>query len=512
MRRVLSVLRASRHLRLGFATLGFGMALLGFNLVNEYMALNGKAPVVELPTINSLNYRLGWHKDSNDRDLADYIGLELNRVGVLALHYEVTGSRHPSSEARSGTLESVGLLLLASGCIGLAFLRHRTVLASLLFAGFVWSIALPRFVEFHDFQGIFHIGIPLVAISFAGTLLHRHHRYLVYGCSVLAAVLFVLSSVKMAGVGHGPAQAQREHEMLREFQVIRGIVGDDTVFINSAQHDPIGGAALASSYFMAGSVVEYPELLFGRATDLLMRGRIDLADYIITEGQCGPRGLAPDNKHIFLYEAKEFAQGDEVLRDFQAIRSIVGDDTVFINTEQIDPLCAAPFASYFMTGNVENADYVISDRRLYPLSLTPENEYVFLYDRTFDLLIDARFDVYLDRRAHSLLYVRSPCAPEDADTRFHLHVVARDEGEFPAERSRRRFGESFYFKFENWSSRVGGSDCVAQVKLPTYAIHRISTGRVVPGAIVNIASYEWGRSDAPARESELNHVGAAGPS
>ena len=398
LRRSFAVLRASRHLRLGFATLGFGIALLGFNLVNEYTALNGKVPIVELPTANSLD-----KKFTNTIvpavpavDLADYIGQQFNRVAVMALPYYASGGWTLPS-----ILESLGLLLLASGCIGLAFLRHPTVLASLLFAGFVWAIALPYFVSIHDLQALSHIGIPLVAISFAGTLLHR---YLVYGFSVLAAVIFVLSSVKMAGVGHDPQQAQREDEMLREFQAIRSIVGNDTVFITGEQINTFGGAPLATSYFMTGSVVEYTAFRFGYGkADVFIRGRLDLAHYII------------------------------------------------------------------------------SDRRLYPPnrpSITPENKHVFLYDGTFIPLITAEFDVYFDRRVRSLHYVKSPCAPADVDVRLYLHVVPHD-ARVPGEQQRRRFDESFYFKFKNWGNRVDG-DCVAQVKLPSYTIHRILTGRVVP--------------------------------
>ena len=79
---------------------------------------------------------------------------------------------------------------------------------------------------------------------------------------------------------------------------------------------------------------------------------------------------------------------------------------------------------------------------------------------------------------------------------FYLRVVARD-ARVPAERSRRRFDESFYFKFKNWGIRADG-DCVAQVKLPSYAIHHISTGRVVPGAVraKAISFNELRRSDA----------------
>ena len=59
----------------------------------------------------------------------------------------------------------------------------------------------------------------------------------------------------------------------------------------------------------------------------------------------------------------------------------------------------------------------------------------------------------------------------------------------PAERSRRRFEESFYFKFKSWGSRAG-DECVAQVRLPSYAINSISTGRVVlPMVLIRAKRY-----------------------
>ena len=424
-RRSLAALRASRHLRLGFATLGFGIALLCFNLANEYMALNGKVPVVDLPTINSLEWRL---EEAGDVDLADFIDQQLWFAATLALPYygmQALGLDMPSSDFDyMGLFENVGLLLLGISCIGVVSLRHPTVLASLLFAGFVWAIAMRDYVHHHDFQALFHIGIPLVAISFAGTLLHRH---LVYGCSMLAAVLFVLSSIKMAEVGHAPVQQRLEAKMLRDFQAIRSIVGDGTVFIDAHQVNSLGGAPLAASYFLTGSVVEYPTFefdRFGKEVDFSLRHRRNL-----------------------------------------------------------------------MT------DYVIADKRPFPPSLTPENKHVFLYDRTFDLIIEAEFDVYFNRRVRSLHYVRSPCAPADVDARFYLHVVAQDAG-VPNERSRRRFDDSFYFKFKNWGwggDRVDG-DCVAHVKLPSYAIDSISTGRVVPSTGLILAKhYDFYETDADAR-------------
>ena len=48
-----------RYLALGAVTLLFGTALLSFNLGNEYIALGGRVPPAELPTVRSMIHRLG---------------------------------------------------------------------------------------------------------------------------------------------------------------------------------------------------------------------------------------------------------------------------------------------------------------------------------------------------------------------------------------------------------------------------------------------------------------------
>ena len=296
-KRVKVVLCTSRHLQLGLATLGFGTTLLCFNLANEYLALNGKVSVTDLPTIYSLGYRLGQDDFFNNQwaeALAwpNYIGEQFRRIVVMTL---------PFYASVEGGFDAFGFPLMAYCCIGLAVLRHPTVFVSLLLAGFVWAFALRHHVAIHEHQSLFHIGIPLVAIAFAGTLLNKH---LVYAAAGLAVLAFVLSSVKMAGVGHDLAQAQREDEMLREFQTIRRIVGEKTVFIAARQTDDgLGGAPLASSYFMAGSVVEFIQFRFGGPSDALIGGRFDLADYFISDKRLDvPSLITPENKRIFLYD------------------------------------------------------------------------------------------------------------------------------------------------------------------------------------------------------------------
>ena len=94
-------------------------------------------------------------------------------------------------------------------------------------------------------------------------------------------------------------------------------------------------------------------------------------------------------------------------------------------------------------------------------------------------IIGAEFDIYFDRPTRSLIYVKSPCAAEDAHVRFYLHVAAQDRRDYSTERSKRLGVEELGFHLKDKGGRVG-DDCIAHVKLPSYAIYSLSTGRVDP--------------------------------
>ena len=59
IKRCAAALLFNRYLALGVVTLLFGMAVLSFNLWNEYRALDGEVPLTELPTVRSMIYRFG---------------------------------------------------------------------------------------------------------------------------------------------------------------------------------------------------------------------------------------------------------------------------------------------------------------------------------------------------------------------------------------------------------------------------------------------------------------------
>ena len=89
----------------------------------------------------------------------------------------------------------------------------------------------------------------------------------------------------------------------------------------------------------------------------------------------------------------------------------------------------------------------------------------------------AAYAVY--RGDDSLIYTREPCAPEDTQALFFLHIFPRDVADLPAER-----GESGFinadFGFAERGADLGGK-CVAIAPLPDYPIERIRTGQHTRG-------------------------------
>lgn len=93
------------------------------------------------------------------------------------------------------------------------------------------------------------------------------------------------------------------------------------------------------------------------------------------------------------------------------------------------------------------------------------------------LLIDAEFDIYFDRAARALVYMKNPCDASDAEARFYLHVAPADKADLLSTRSRKLGFDALGFGLSDKGGRVGG-ECVTQVKLPNYAIYSMSTGRI----------------------------------
>ena len=101
----------------------------------------------------------------------------------------------------------------------------------------------------------------------------------------------------------------------------------------------------------------------------------------------------------------------------------------------------------------------------------------------------AHFDVYLDREARAVSFVREPCAPADVEPRFVLHLVPADPADLPDERRRHGF-DNLDFAFGERGLRFDGT-CLATAYLPAYDIVRVRAGQWNRGDPANLWEVEF---------------------
>ena len=125
--------------------------------------------------------------------------------------------------------------------------------------------------------------------------------------------------------------------------------------------------------------------------------------------------------------------------------------------------------------------------------LTPQNQYLFLYDAhgltagltasyrsaypsvaSGEPLVRKDFDVYLEDK--TMYYLKEPCEPEDTKASFFLHVFPADFDDLPYPRREHRF-DNLDFRFDERGVMFDGK-CMASVDLPQYDIAGIRIGRV----------------------------------
>ena len=94
-------------------------------------------------------------------------------------------------------------------------------------------------------------------------------------------------------------------------------------------------------------------------------------------------------------------------------------------------------------------------------------------------VIDSEFDVYLDKRENTLIYVREDCRDDDLETPVFLHVFPMRRADLPDHRRSFTF-DNLDFSFGERALRLDGW-CIAARGLPDYPVARILTGQWVPG-------------------------------
>ena len=280
------------------------MAVLGFNLVNEYFALKGEFGFRELPSYISMMRRTGLDYE-NAYLYPEYLNWlpflegQFYRIGGMSIPYSLPGYANALGQSPDAPLGLQGVITgIVVFCVclaGLVLVRHKLLLATLALSGFVWALPLRINTAFHTFEALIYTGIPLVffLLVLLGIRKLSGDR-LVAGLAVIGLLVFVMSSFQMVRVGNDAETAEFIREVTNDFEVIRRITKGNTVFLQENPADiPNLGYNLehAVDYFLAGSVI------------VDSQQTRDYADFLLESKRDTDIGLlTPGNSRAFLYD------------------------------------------------------------------------------------------------------------------------------------------------------------------------------------------------------------------
>ena len=366
-RTTFSLLR-SRYMALGVIALLFGVSLLTFNFTNEYFALNREVRLTELSSVRSALNRTSISPIKH-KDYVNYLSWpafperQFYRIGIMALPYIFSPSyvlghmsynviEHPEAPPRLFVV--LGIAVSVASLMGLLFIRrHKFLLALLALSGFFWALPMRNTTAFpwHEFEGVFYIGVTLTLFSFILLWLRRRvNEWLIAALSVAALLVFIASGLRMAQAIDNAETYETYKAMIADLEPIRDITTErkGQVIWNKVIHDYV----LASiNYYLAGGV------LVSRKDEVTPSARAP--DFIITQVRLnGLASLTPQNQVLFLYEwdahkmrLDEMIEqaGEPIIRsDFDVYRNgntliYAGDDCSNIKTEPNVPFFLAVY-------------------------------------------------------------------------------------------------------------------------------------------------------------------------
>ena len=519
---------SSRFLWLGAASLLFCALVMGFNIANEYIALGGEVPLLDLPSVQSMLARAvigeglpriprpGW---------LPLIDLQIERIGGVSLPYLILPAL--GYDAYDDGVRSfgfwVGVAVSAGGLASLAFTRHRGVAASLLLAGWIWALAVRggSIEAAHEYEALYYIGVPLVIFATFLTAISRRIKWSAIGAAAAALIVFGVSMLQFARFAdfEDPSRTAANSDL----KAIREITQGASVCVGPMRNP--WGVFRALDYYLAGGVLNYTSrrpCSFGA----------DAAERFIVAPAYAESDalLTPNNKIAFLYDArrlqrlpqetalKALSSQEPVIK---SIFSVYLDDGVLVYAKE--PCSDLDARDYFSlrARPVNDADLPPSagrdDSELFYFRLNERGARfddaclgrVVLPDYPIERIRTGQFDdegelwsafyvfddaVYRaasakaalaepDARNHfnlylhddKLLFLRDPCEPSDADARFFIHAQPVDPADLPQDRKDYGF-DNLNFNFDEQGAIFDGK-CAAIVDLPAYPVERIRFGQ-----------------------------------
>ena len=447
-------LARSRYLGVGVFALLFGVAVLGFNLVNEYRVLDGERTLADLPSFDSMLRRTGARSVGTalTLDLA-FFERQFHLIGLLmSMPYALASI----ASASLGNVENeivfwrvfltVGVVVTACAVVGSVALHVRRkrrgvdtrgawLFAALCASGFCFSVALWQSTALHTQEVLAYIGIPLALYAVFGIAVRRLcGERAVPALAIVGVAAFAWSSFLMRDVGHDAATAERQRLLVRDLAAVSPITrgqGNVCVLPSWEAVETLNGSYLAVDYLLAGSNLVYGDPRRGEcpvAADFMLGAKRDQDAELLT----------PHNQLLFLHRA------------FDAVASYEAQWRALVSRE---PLARAAF--------------------------------------------DVYLDVYMDRRV--LRYARAPCVWEDTEGIFRLTIFPKDKTLLPAHRKPH---ESFLegYRFTQEDGVMFNGKCMFSIVLPPYHIVSATTGQSNRAK----ADGDWGvwlPIDLPAEES-----------
>ena len=548
MRSVAASLLSSRYLILGVVALLFCALVMAFNFTNEYRALD--VPLAQLPTVQSMLMRLSINPvllstNADQLDWQPFLRNQFFRISVMSTPFSLFSFfGYSALEIRQSYFPDyfpyLGIVIFGVCLLGLIFVRHKILMATLLLAGWCWVLPLRSSTGLHTHDALVFTGIPLVFfLNGASSLLfilkrlsHRLSRYLIAGLAVATLLVFVLSNFSIASDSFGRDAISKE--IVSDVATIRKITEGKNVF-NPRITFPLHNLLEVNSiidYYLTNTFIDYNYDIHYPYDYLILDIRID-----------GDALLTPENRHLFLYNHNTLSLFDAYSYRMASIMSaepvLHSNFDIYLSENVITYVketcqktdTQAPFfmhiipidtndpldhreqhGAYFyldfdVTGlqfdgkclihvNLPeyDIDHIVTGQfifgedtlwkgefsvREHKLTASEINALELEYESivSAEPVLRSNFDIYLSENA--ITYVKEACQETDTQTKFFLHIDPVDTNDLPNHRKPSGF-DNFDFTFYKFGLRFNGK-CLIHVNLPEYDIDRIVTGQFISG-------------------------------
>ena len=567
MRSVAASLLSSRYLLLGVVALLFCALVMAFNFTTEYRALD--VPLAQLPTIQSMLMRLSINpvllSTHSQLDWQPFLREQFFRITVMSTPFALFSLfGYSALEIRQSSfpdyLPYLGIVIFGVCLLGLIFVRHKILMATLLLAGWCWVLPLRSSTGIHTHDALVFTGIPLVFfLNGASSLLfilkrlsHRLSRYLIAGLAVATLLVFVLSNFSIASDSFGRDAISKE--IVSDVATIRKITEGKNVF-NPRITFPLHNLLEVNSiidYYLTNTFIYYAYDPHYPYDYLILHMRID-----------GDALLTPENRHLFLYNHNTLSLFDAYSHHMASIMSaypvLHSNFDIYLSENVITYVkeacqetdTQAPFFMHIIPvdtndpldhreqhGDYFYLDFDVTGLRFdgkclihvnlpeYDIDHIVTGQFIFgedtLWRGAFSVrenqltaseinaleleyesivsaepVLRSNFDIYLSE--NDITYVKEACQETDTQTKFFLHIFPVDTNDLPDHRQQYGF-DNFDFTFYKFGLRFNGK-CLIHVNLPEYDIDRIVTGQFISGQ-----GKLW-RGEVSVRENQLTASG-----